>query len=242
MMGLLYLAGLNAGKKDRLSGPSAMNPKGFFELRSQNIFLEVAYPDTHRQVSSPPSLERIESVGEIHADTYRSFINHEFNDDFPVAVKSQNMLTIPFLDSLKSEIHPYIIALDRDVCEQASSIRRVWDMMEVRENMTEDDIKEFICKWNEFRDLVCRHYDLPTLRVQFEEMINKPYKTTKRVSNFIGAPCPPEDDVRAWIDPELANRKELDTIDTSPSFLQRACDRIGRLLLSYARSNGQPIP
>ena len=62
-MGLLEMAGVNVGSKDRLSGASWMNPKGFFELPAQEEFLREVYAAVYPHVSLPPTLDMLDRIG-----------------------------------------------------------------------------------------------------------------------------------------------------------------------------------
>jgi len=232
-MGLLRLSGFNVGAKERLTGAFPANPKGFFELWSQNVFLEVSYPETYPAPQPPPKLEEIESKGERHAAAYRKLLSREFGDDFPIAIKSQRMLTLPFLHELQDEIETRVLVLDRNIEDQAKSIRRVWEKADVRGEWTLEDIKSLLVSWKGFRDRVCEHYDFPIMPVQFQDVIHQPCETTRDITDFLDVRCPSENDIRAWIDPKLANREKLEGIGLNDNLLKRASRKLGRLLSSY---------
>jgi len=215
-----------------------MNPKGFFELPSQNIFLRVAYPGIHGEISDPPSLDLLDKKGKTHAKSYLDYINHEFNGEYPIAVKSQRMLTLPFLYEWKNKIDVRVILLDRNMDDQIASLKRVWERSGTRQDMSYSDIRSFITSWKNFRDRVVEHYDFPVCKVKFNQLIQDPYKTTKRLTRFLNVACPPEQEVREWIDPSLANRDRLKSIRSrSMTLTQRVCRKVGALLIEYSKPN-----
>lgn len=222
-MGILRLAGLNVGRSERLQGSTPMNPKGFLELPSQNIFLKVAYPGIHGEVADPPSLEILDRKGKMHAEAYLDFLEHEFDGDYPIAVKAQGMLTLPFLHELRDELDTKVLLLDRDTDEQISSLERAWKQLDIRQEMSSSDIRAFLLSWKDFRDKVSEHYDFPACRIQFGNLIQSPYETTQRIASFLDVSCPPEKEVREWIDPDLVNRNELKSTNSgSLTLTQRA--------------------
>jgi hypothetical protein len=111
-MGLLRLAGADVGKPSRLAGPAAMNPKGFLELKSQNILLEVAYPGIYPDVVSPPEPTVLQAIGKQHASAYRQFLAVEF-ENVPLAIKAPCCLTLPMFHELREELDVRVIMMHR---------------------------------------------------------------------------------------------------------------------------------
>jgi len=223
------------GPADRLVGAFPANPKGFFEFRRQDIFLEVAYPHAYPDPEAPPDLEQLDRKGAVHAEAYRKLLAYEFDAEFPIAIKSQRMLTLPLLHELQDVFETRVLVLDRDIEDQSRSIRRVWRKAEVRQQWTLDDIKSLLDSWKNFRDRVCECYDFPMLRVQFEDVIHRPCKTTRMITDFLEVPCPSDRKIQNWIDPDLANRDNLKGTGPSSGIFRRACRKVGRLLLSYGK-------
>jgi hypothetical protein len=126
MMGLLKIAGVNVGDEKRLAGPAPMNPKGFFELWSQEALLRESYVGIYPGPSKPPSLDVLRETGKRHFRAYRTLLQEEFGPDFPVGVKSQRFLTLPFLHELRHEFDIRILVMTRGLEDQANSILRVW--------------------------------------------------------------------------------------------------------------------
>jgi hypothetical protein len=238
-MSLLRLAGLNVGSDQRLAGPAKMNPKGFLELKKQNIFLKVAFPEVYGSIVSPPDLKSMEEKGKKRAESYRDLLEYEFNDQFPIGLKSPDMLTILFLRNLRDELSTYLIVLDRDTQDQAESLKRVWKQNSGIENTSLKEIRQFLNDWKEFRDAVRNRYDFPVIHVDFNSLINKPYEETLRITQFLSIKCPSEQAVRDWIDPDLVNRRSISEGE-GPDFLKkaslkggRALRRLSDLLISY---------
>jgi hypothetical protein len=235
-MGLLRLANINVGDESRSSGPLPMNPKGFFELKTQNIFLKVAFPEVYGGLDAPPNLETLTARGETHAAAYRELIDYEFGADFPIAIKSPRMLSLSLLHELQDELNTRLIVLDRDTDDQVQSIQRVWSGIEDRKDVSTGEIRSFLEEWKSFRDQVCEHYDFPIHRVQFEDLLSAPVEHTQAMCAFLGVPCPEGKKIRSWIEPDLANRDSLEGVNSRNGYLRRACRKLGTALLNFADS------
>jgi hypothetical protein len=214
-----------------------MNPKGFFEIETQNIFLEVAFPDSYGRIAPPPSFETLDETAKKHAEAYRKLLAHEFRADFPIAVKAPRMLTLPFLSAMRDSLRTRLLVLDRNTNDQVRSLRRVWNQSDARNDLSDEDVRSFIESWKSFRDKVCAYYNFPVHRVQFEDLLSDPVATTHGITSFLDVPVPPEEEIRSWIDPDLANRDQLEMSNGGSSTLQRLCHKLGTLLLSYSEHN-----
>ena len=234
LMGLLRLAGLNVGDDSRLTGSHPMNPKGFLELRSQNIFLEVAYPEVYPKVVSPPSIDDVRRAGRQHADAYRKFLYHEFGHNFPIALKAPRLLTLPFLHELNDEFDTRVLLLTRDQDNHVASIQRVWSDLDdpAKSEASTADIRSFLDEWADFRDRLLDAYAFEVHTVPFDDLNYRPHEVMDGVSAFLDVPHPSAEAIDDWIDPSLANRDELAMPDANDGFVRRAVRRVRNLLQS----------
>ena len=211
VMGLLNLSGINVGKKDHLIAPKAMNPKGFFELKSQQEFLKNVFNGIYPEITDPPAIEVIEKIGEEFYAEYDLLIQTEFENNFPIAVKSQRFLTLPFLYHLRKKYCIKVLSLDRNLKQQVDSTLRVWKMSgdSLQKNASREFIIDYIKKWKSFSQLVKNHYDFPFFQISFDELIQSPVKVSQKIFNFIGEKSPLEEQIKGWLDRSLVNRSQL---------------------------------
>ncbi len=211
LMGLLGLSGINLGNDKRLSSPSPMNPKGFFELESQQEFLVRIYAGIYPGITNPPSLALMDKIGREHYSEYNKLILSEFRNNYPIAIKSQRFLTLPFLFYLRSNYDIKVLVLERKLVDQVNSIYRVWQKYgnPVQKNTSKKFIVDYIEKWKIFSLQVERHFELPLLSVSFEQLISQQSHTTDRIFSFIGESPPSVYRVSSWLDKALVNRQEI---------------------------------
>jgi hypothetical protein len=225
-MGLLRLSGADVGAPRHRAGPAAMNPKGFLELESQNVFLQVAYPGVYPDIVDPPSATQLQEAGRQHADAYLRFLSLEFEDS-PIAVKSPRLLTLPFLEGLQNDLDVRVIFLERDLDDQAESIRRVWSDSddEFKRTASLPFIRDFVTAWTDVSHDLLDQVDLNALHLDFESIIQHPVDAMERIGSFAELPRPSDRKIKAWIDPSLVNRQEL-----RPRFSPNMKARIRRFL------------
>lgn len=209
MMGLLRLAGATAGKEDNLSGPAMMNPKGFFELKAQHTFLREVYPDVYPGVDVPPELA-IYEAGEAHWQAYEALLLREIGK-FPLAVKSQRLLTLPFLHRMRDRYDIRLLHTTRNKADQINSVQRVWQRSgnPDRANASRDEIQNWVEAWHDFGAEVFARYPFPTHPTPFETITSDPAGAMRSICAFLDLPVPSDRAIEAWIDPKLVNRPKF---------------------------------
>lgn len=208
VMGLLNLSGINVGKAKNLIGPKPMNPKGFFELKSQQKFLEKVYTGIYPDITDPPSLESLDRIGKEYYPKYDQLIRTEFENRFPASVKSQRFLTLPFLYRLKEQYNIKVLVVERNPDDQLNSIIKIWKKSgnTYQKNASREFIRGYIKKWKSFTLLIEKHYDLSFFHVSFDELMARPLKTSQSIFNFIQEKCPTKQQITDWLDQSLVNR------------------------------------
>jgi len=211
VMGLLNLSGINVGKEEHLIGPQPMNPKGFFELKSQQEFLGKVYEGIYPGITNPPPLEIVDKTGKEFYPEYNQLLRVEFENRFPIAVKSQRFLTLPFLHHLRKEYYITVLILDRNPDHQVNSTCRVWRKSgnNFQKNASREFITDYIEKWKIFAAAVKKYYDFPYLHVSFDQLMKSPTKVSKEIFDFIGEKCPDKGKITGWLDRTLVNRSQL---------------------------------
>ncbi len=211
IMGLLQRAGSNVGANDRLPGPAAMNPKGFFELPSQSRLLARIYDGYYPDVAAPPPIELLDEIGRRHYQEYQRLLDDEFGSAPLIAVKSQRFLTLPLLNELRQSYEVRVLSMDRVLDDQIDSTLRVWQNCGEPAKMkaTRDFIAEWILAWRGFAEQVQHRYEFEYLNVSFDDLIRDPRASARRIARFVGIACPPDPDITEWIDASLVNRRVL---------------------------------
>lgn len=208
LMGLLDIAGLNVGGPGKLTPARPMNPKGFFELKAQQRFMEKAYSGIYPHVTDPPPLETVDSIGEQYAGEYRQLLREEFRDTFPIAIKSQRFLTLPFFHRLREHYTVKVVVMERNLPDQVDSTLRVWSRSPNphQANATREFVTQYIKKWRSFADDLQSHYSFPYFHISFDELMADPIANSREIFDFIGEACPTGETINRWLDRSLINR------------------------------------
>jgi hypothetical protein len=211
MMGLLKLSGVNVGNKTQLVAPAPINPKGFFELVSQQKFLEQVYTGIYPELSIPPSLNRLQYLGKLYCQDYLNLVKNEFGNASVLAVKSPRFLTIPFLYELREQLDVRVIVMNRKLEDQVSSILRVWQNSNepTKKYATREFVSEWIVSWRRYSQHVQNSYDLKYLQIEFDDLVINPLVSMEKVTQFIGIKCPSKRKITRFIEPDLVNRSVL---------------------------------
>ena len=209
VMGLLKLADVDIGKENLMINEAKFNPKGYFELRNQQHFLVNTYPEFYPNIFNTPTINQIDDIAFKNYKQYEALLHESFTGE-SVAIKGMRMLTIPFLYKLRNSFDIKVIVLDRKLKDQVNSTIRVWEQSDKKEYANEEFITEYIFKWKKFANEVMQFYDFNYHKLQFEDLINQPIKTTNSLFEFLEIPPPKNTEINSWIDSNLVNR---DTIE-----------------------------
>jgi hypothetical protein len=208
LMGLLAKGRVNVGEKEDLSSPSPMNPKGFFELKAQQIFLERVFEGFYPGIVNPPTIDKVTNIAKKYYFEYYQLIDDKFKS-FPIAIKSQRFLTIPLLYQLRNEFEIKVIVLERFINEQVASTMRVWSKLKdpFKKSASGRFIADWIRRWISFSILIQESFPFDYLNVSFNRLMSNPVLVSNQITEFINISPINKNDILEWIDPSLVNRK-----------------------------------
>jgi hypothetical protein len=211
MMGLLRLSGISVGNQARMSMAAPMNPKGFYELKSQQRFLSLQYPGIYPDITEPPLFHVVDAIGEQGYQEYDGLLEAEFENKFPIAIKSPRFLTLPFLSRLSSKYDVKVLIMSRNEQDMVRSIKRVWERSEnhIQKNATNQFILKWIQTWMQFGNEVRKHYPFEYFDVNFDDLLNNQVDTMKFIASFLEIGCPSAQEIHKWLDVSLVNRLAL---------------------------------
>jgi hypothetical protein len=211
VMGLLNIAGINVGRNELLTGPAPMNPKGFFETKIQNQFLARVFEGYYPGIHKPPDITFVEQQGRMFHKEYFQMVSDIYGNNYPIALKSQRFLTIPFLYELKDEFDIKIIRMHRNIDDHASSIKRVWGKhgSDLQKSKDIEFIKAWLAEWGMFVGDLIDDFNLKVLDINFEDIINHTEDSTKEIFSFINMRVPSLDGISKWVESTLVNRKAI---------------------------------
>ena len=211
MMGLLRLAGANVGHPDKVINRAPMNPKGFFELPAQEKFLRQVYEGIYPHFSTPPPMEILHEVGRKHGGRYRDLLLAELGNEFPIAVKSQWFLTLPFLAQMKDEFDVRLLCMEREIDLQVDSLLRVYKGTRgpVFQSATREFVSNYVQSWIRFGREVRESFAFEQIPVSFDALLSDPVGVTGAITRSLDLRCPPSVEINRWLDQTLVNRKEI---------------------------------
>lgn len=210
-MGVLKIGGINVGTDSQLTAPAPMNPKGFFELKSQNSFLKDTFKGFYPNISDPPPINKVFRLGRLHHQAYHRLISSELGDKVPYAVKAPRFLALSFLYYLKSEFDIKVIVMNRHEKEQTESILRVWRKNPPEpslDNASSDFVLSYIRKWKHFSLKFMKEFQFDYHSLSFEDLVDRPYQEVDKIFEFIDEKMPARQKIDDWLDLTLVNRQE----------------------------------
>lgn len=215
-MGMLKLMGVNVGAEERLVGAQAMNPKGFFELKSQEQFLRQAYAGYYPSNATVPPPAAVASAAEQWTPAFLQMVQSEFAQSGAIALKTQRGLALPFWDKLRDRYDIRVLLLSRNPDDQVRSIQKIWaGSNDAQKNKaTKDDIAADLNTWRAFMERQLAQFPFPQMSVEFDVMLKDPRGMAQKMAAFLGIPAPSEAAVNDWIDAKLVNRKENTPLPT----------------------------
>lgn len=213
LMGILKLGGLNAGASERLTPPAPMNPKGFFELKTQNLFLGDTFKGFYPDITAPPPLDVVLETGKLHHQAYHGLITSELGETCPYVIKAPRFLPLSFLHFLQEEYQVKVLVISRNEHQQVLSILRVW-----KKNMTDpvlrdatyDFVLAYIRQWKEFSRQFMEWFPFAYYHLSFEDLIQYGHLEVDRIFAFIDQKPPSPEAVSQWLDVSLVNRPHYD--------------------------------
>ena len=209
-MGMLKLMGVNVGAEDRLVGAQAMNPKGFFELKSQEQFLRQAYAGYYPSNTSVPPPNVVAAAAAQWTPAFQQMVEAEFPQSAVIALKTQRGLALPFWDKLRDRYDIRVLLLSRNPDDQVRSIQKIWSLSNdpQKNKATKDDIAADLRNWRTFMERQLAQFHFPQMSVEFDAMLKDPRDMAQKMAAFLDVPPPSEAAVNDWIDAKLVNRKE----------------------------------
>jgi len=209
-MGLLKTMGISVGSEERLVSAQAMNPKGFFELKSQEQFLRRAFAGFYPGNEILPPQDIVDSIADRMTPDFAHMLAQEFPQNSNIALKAQRGLALPFWHRLRDHYDVRLLLLKRNKDDQVKSISRVWAKLEdpIKRNAGPEVISAHLDTWNGFLTTQLSRVDFPRLPVAFEDLLSDPYEFALRLAAFLDVPPPERNAVDNWIDRSLVNRSE----------------------------------
>ena len=193
MMGLLYRSGVDIGIVSHLSKPSKMNPKGFFELSTFKKFMLSTFGKYYSR----------------NVSTLDKLICNEFSGNV-FAVKAQRYLKIPLINNLSVKYNIKVLCMHRNLKDQVKSIMRMWKGSSHKHYPNNfNGVMHELIRWKKLSEYIQSNYKLSYKKIQFEELINYPLKSSKDIFNFIGIDGMSSNNVLRWIDKKLVNRDNI---------------------------------
>ena len=187
-----------------------MNPKGFFELSAQEEFLRKVYAAVYPHVSLPPTLDMLDRIGREHANEYLDLLIGNLGDRFPMGVKSQWFLTLPFLGEFTDRYDIRVLVMERNREDQVRSLLRVYERTDlpILRAATPEFVSIYIQAWSDLGEQILRLYPFPSLPVSFDALLSRPLVAMERIAAFLEIPCPPEEEITDWLDVKLLRSRQ----------------------------------
>lgn len=216
IMGALDLGGYTAGRAERMIRGGGMNPKGFFELRSQERLLRRVFRGYYPGPTVPPRLDVVLDRCKRYMKEFRCLMHSEFSGEKKIAIKAPRWLTIPFYEQLHNDVDIRIVSLERDLDKQVRSTYRVWQQTHdpILMAADNDQIKAWIRSWQEFADAMRSRYEaiLPVYGLSFDELMSDPVAQSSQLLHWLGVPSPGAEALQGWFDSSLVERQSLPPI------------------------------
>lgn len=223
-MGLLKLMNVFVGADQSLAGPAAMNPKGFFELKSQDRFLREAYPAFYPAAGDAPSPADVDAAVDLHLDDFARLIDSEYGGAAVMGLKAPRALTLAFWNRMRDRYDVRILLMHRNHDDHIRSISKIWASS--NDAMKRDGGAALIARqfaiWHPFRDEQLERFVFPALDVDFDLLVSNPLQSAERIAAFLEVPAPSAAAVSDWIDGRLVNRAKNTMTMTTPAYRKAA--------------------
>jgi len=156
-------------------------------------------------------------------------VHHELGSGSAIAIKSPRLLTLPFFYENRDVFDTKVILMHRNEADQIASLQRMWEGTD-HEDMSEEEIAEFLGEWRSFRDRLLDAYPFDYHDVQFGDMIEHPVDCMDEVCFFLDVSRPPAREINEWIDPSLANRDSIPRKSRSRQMAERVYHKLKSLV------------
>jgi len=242
LMGTLSKCGFNLGIHLK-PNPDINNPKGYFELKSQDTLIASVFPEFYqprmtqgampdRAPYSAQDLDKIFSKSYTKLPDFYKFIRAEFIDDRPIAIKDIRLLLLPFVYGARKDFDVRVIMLNRSVHGRAMSA------LQMRHNMGMDlakvdrqELVSYIQSWKNFGEEIKKWMpEIPIMDLRFESLMLDTKHAIGAISEFIDVPRLELLKASGFIDPNLARRKTLENPYLNVCYGQNSEDHILRSL------------
>lgn len=210
MMGLLKIIGINlGGNYSEFYGPNPLNKKGYFELKSIETFLKTNFSEVFSKLTIP-TINYLNNKGISYKKEFERLIDNEFGKDFPIGIKFGKGLLYPILNTYPEV---YMLVMQRNIKDQSASILRMWRSaaQNTRKKgfpFSEHTIGNYCKNWNVCSEVLRHTYtNIHYKIVNFYTLVNRPVRTVREISEFIGVKCPDPIAIKSWIEPSMVRRR-----------------------------------
>jgi len=218
LMGTLAQVGYDLGRSLKKKA-DINNPKGYFELSSQDELLSQVYPNFYKIISdnlnerkdrapTPNEMSAVFDLARQYTPLLRKFLQREFVSGGLAAIKDTRLLLLPFIQLVQQEIHPKIIMMNRSIYGRAlSSLQMLANAPMELANVDRDALVEYIKGWSVWGKYLRSNLDVPILDLRFESLIFDTKNAISAVAQFLDVPRIPLDQAaRMFIEPGLTRR------------------------------------
>jgi hypothetical protein len=207
VMGLLARMGISVGPEAvrRLGGKH--NPRGFYELKSQNDLLREVYRGVYSEPVSPPNagwvLERArEGVGD-----FRTLIDASYPGDSPYCIKSPWCMTLPMWKLMEENYDCQYIYVTRNIEDQAKSLMKVWRSQPEKRGHVANlpFLTGWLGEWRIFCDSLLRQLSIEPLKIRYEELMSEKASTVSRIASHLDVDFTDDTGAEDWLTPNVYN-------------------------------------
>lgn len=214
-MGLTNILGYSSHGKSNLIAKSAMNPKGFFELKDHNQLLSKIYgKQIFPGIQYIPTVKELEKKAKNGNKLYLEYIEKEFYNVKLISIKSPRCLLLPLIKIFQNRYSIKIIFLTRDESKQVNSIYRVWQSKKLLRSHSKSFIRNWLKSWKKISEELLDSGTFDYIRISFEELIANKIDTAYKIADFINMPRPNKDLIDEWLDDKLVNRTHYEKKNT----------------------------
>lgn len=250
LMGVLGKCGFNLGR--HLKQPDIDNPKGYFELKTQDDFIKPMFSEYYQPRNTqnvladqaPCSLKEIDRIfikAQKCMPAFYNFLHSEF-DETPFAIKDIRLLLLPFAYTARKELDVRVILLDRSVYGRTMSALQMHrnggaDLAKINRQ----EIITYIQQWKAFGTEIIKYMtDIPIFNLRYESLMLDTKHVMGALAEFLDVPRLELVNASTFIDPQLSRRRTPDPY-LNVCFGQNGEDYILRSLFTRTGYRGKYI-